>query len=138
MTAPEIQRGKERQPENVEELEKTVTVDTLHNDEALKVLANYAGDEEWTPEEERKLVRKIDRRLLSILCLTYGLQYYDKAMLSQAVRRTFQLMTGLTQFPGRRFLDCAKTSISMWVLDTPCQHRSFTLDSSLALILLSF
>jgi hypothetical protein len=70
----------------LEDLKKAITVDTLHNDEALKVLANYQGDETWTAEEEKRLTRKIDRRLLSILCITYGLQYYDKAMLSQAVR----------------------------------------------------
>jgi hypothetical protein len=70
---------------HLEDIKKTITVDTLHNDEALKVLAAYQGDETWT-EEEKKLTRKIDRRLLSILCITYGLQYYDKAMLSQAVR----------------------------------------------------
>jgi hypothetical protein len=71
--AQEIQTEGEKQPETIEQLRKTITVDTIHNDEALKVLANYAGDEEWTEEEEKKLVRKIDRRLLSILCLTYGL-----------------------------------------------------------------
>jgi hypothetical protein len=71
---------------HLEDIKKTITVDTLHNDEALKVLAAYQGDETWTEEEEKKLTRKIDRRLLSILCITYGLQYYDKAMLSQAVR----------------------------------------------------
>ena len=70
---------------HLEDIKKTITVDTLHNDEALKVLAAYQGDETWTEEEEKKLTRKIDRRLLSILCITYGLQYYDKAMLSQAV-----------------------------------------------------
>jgi hypothetical protein len=78
---------KESKAIQLEDLKKTITVDTLHNDEALKVLANYQGEETWTPEEEKKLTRKIDRRLLSILCITYGLQYYDKAMLSQAVRR---------------------------------------------------
>lgn len=77
--------GKDTNAEQLEELKKSITVDTLHNDEALKVLANYQGDETWTAEEEKKLTRKIDRRLLSILCVTYGLQYYDKAMLSQAV-----------------------------------------------------
>ena len=66
-------------------LSKAVSIDTVHNDEALKVLATYEGDQEWTEEEEKRLRRKIDRRLLSILCATYGLQYYDKAMLSQAV-----------------------------------------------------
>lgn len=80
-----ISVGKDNNAAQLEDLKKTITVDTLHNDEALKVLANYHGDETWTTEEEKKLRRKIDRRLLSILCITYGLQYYDKAMLSQAV-----------------------------------------------------
>lgn len=84
MADQEIQAEK-HSPETVEDLRKTTTIDTLHNDEAMKVLATYDGDQEWTPAEEKKLVRKIDRRLLSILCATYGLQYYDKAMLSQAV-----------------------------------------------------
>ena len=81
-----INGAKDANAAHVEDLKKTITVDTLHNDEALKVLANYQGEETWTAEEEKKLTRKIDRRLLSILCITYGLQYYDKAMLSQAVR----------------------------------------------------
>lgn len=67
------------------ELKKTTTIDTLHNDEALKVLVTYTGDETWNEKEEKRVTRKIDRRLLPILCATYGLQYYDKAMLSQAV-----------------------------------------------------
>jgi hypothetical protein len=70
---------------NSEDLQKSTTVDTIHNDEAVKVIAHYGGDEAWTEKEETKLRRKIDRRLLSILCITYGLQYYDKAMLGQAV-----------------------------------------------------
>lgn len=81
-----ISVAKDANAAHLEELKKTITVDTLHKDEALKVLASYQGDETWTEEEEKKLTRKIDRRLLSILCITYGLQYYDKAMLSQAVR----------------------------------------------------
>lgn len=71
---------------SVNDLDKSKTVDTVHGDEAVKVLAGYGGDEEWTELEEKKLRRKIDRKLLSILCITYGLQYYDKAMLAQAVR----------------------------------------------------
>jgi hypothetical protein len=76
--SPDI--GKDTNTTQLEELKKTITVDTLHNDEGLRVLANYQGDETWTAEEEKKLTRKIDRRLLSILCVTYGLQYYDKAV----------------------------------------------------------
>jgi hypothetical protein len=72
-------------PKTLEELKHSRTIDTIHQDEALCVLAQYAGDETWTPEEEKKLCRRIDRKLLSLLVTTYGLQYYDKAMLSQAV-----------------------------------------------------
>lgn len=67
------------------------TVDTVHNDEAVKVLEAYSGDQSWTEEEERKLKRKIDWRLMPILCMTYGLVYYDKAMLSQAVSSQFPM-----------------------------------------------
>jgi hypothetical protein len=67
------------------EIGKSATLDTVHNDEAIKVLANYTGDEVWTDEEEKKVLRRIDWKLMPILCVTYGLQYYDKAMFSQAV-----------------------------------------------------
>lgn len=60
-------------------------VDTVHNDEALRVIAGYQGNSEWTEQEEKKLRRKVDWKLMPVLCMTYGLQYYDKAMLSQAV-----------------------------------------------------
>lgn len=72
----------------IEEAQKDLkkqAVDTTHTDEAMKVLVNYEGEETWTQQEEKKVLRKIDRRLLSLLICTYGLQYYDKAMLSQAV-----------------------------------------------------
>lgn len=69
---------------------KTRTVDTVHNDESLQVLANYHGDPNWDEAEEDKLRRKVDWKLLPVLCITYGLQYYDKAMLSQAVCTFFR------------------------------------------------
>jgi hypothetical protein len=67
------------------DLHHTQTVDTIHMDEAMKVIAAYDGEQTWTDMEEKKLRRRIDKKLLSILCITYGLQYYDKAMLAQAV-----------------------------------------------------
>ncbi|OOQ88493.1 putative allantoate permease [Penicillium brasilianum] len=80
------------------EIEKAATLDTIHNDEAIKVLANYTGDETWTEEEEKKLIRRIDWKLMPILCVTYGLQYYDKAMFSQAalfgIRNDLELDVG--------------------------------------------
>lgn len=65
------QEEHENTPEALD-LDKHVVVDTVHKDEAMKVLANYTGDEAWDPEEERLLRRKIDRRLIPILCITYG------------------------------------------------------------------
>lgn len=65
---------------------KPALVDTVHDDEAMKVFASYDGDQTWNAAEEKQLRKKIDRRLLPILCLTYALQYYDKGMISQAVR----------------------------------------------------
>jgi hypothetical protein len=67
------------------DLKHTKTVDTVHQDEAMKVLQNYTGDEAWSPSEEKQVQRIIDWRLMPCLCATYCLQYYDKAMLGQAV-----------------------------------------------------
>lgn len=71
--------------ETVAEARKAGVIDTVHKDEAMKVLATYEGDLHWTEQEEKVLARKIDFKLLPMLVLTYGLQYYDKAMLAQAV-----------------------------------------------------
>ncbi|KAH8696466.1 MFS transporter [Talaromyces proteolyticus] len=86
-------------------LQKTVTVDTVHGDEATTVLANYHGDPTWDDDEEKRVKRKIDYRLLPILCATYGLQYYDKTMLSQAA--LFGLFKDLELETGNRFSFCA-------------------------------
>ncbi|KAF1814731.1 allantoate permease [Eremomyces bilateralis CBS 781.70] len=85
----------------VEDHVKAATVDTIHGDEAMKVLANYRGEETWTEEEEKKLRRRIDFKLMPILCITYGLQFYDKAMLSQAA--LFGLRSDLDLNVGDRY-----------------------------------
>lgn len=54
-------------------------------DEALKVLEGENGEViELTPEDERKLLRKIDLNLMPLLCLVYGLNYLDKTTVSYA------------------------------------------------------
>lgn len=58
---------------------------SVAENDALKVISAYTGDREWTPDEEKKLVRKIDLQMMSLLAVSYGLQYYDKALLGQAV-----------------------------------------------------
>lgn len=52
-------------------------------DEALKIFEE--GEViTMTPEEEKKLLRKIDLHLMPLLCLVYGLNYLDKTTLSYA------------------------------------------------------
>ncbi|KAF1813347.1 MFS transporter [Eremomyces bilateralis CBS 781.70] len=67
-------------------IKQTITVDTLHNDEAMKVLGNARTTDavDWDEDEERRLVRKLDWKLMPLLFLTFGLQFYDKALLSSA------------------------------------------------------
>jgi hypothetical protein len=62
------------------DLKASKTIDTVHNDEAMKVLQAYTGETDWTPQEEKQVQRTIDWRLMPCLCMTYCLQYYDKAM----------------------------------------------------------
>lgn len=69
-----------------EDIKQTVTVDTVHNDDAAKVLGNYHDQRDWTADEEKRLLRKLDRLILPLLFSAYALQFYDKGMLSHAVR----------------------------------------------------
>lgn len=74
---------------------------TEAGDEAAKVLNSYDGPTSWEVAEERKLRRKIDWRLMPVLCFTYALQYYDKSMLSQAA--LFGLIEDLNLGVGGRY-----------------------------------
>lgn len=83
---------------NVKASPELTSIDTIHGDEAAIILGSYTGEETWTEREETQVRRRIDWRLMPILCVTYGLQYYDKAMLSQAaifgLREDLHLKTG--------------------------------------------
>ncbi|PNS14371.1 hypothetical protein CAC42_6884 [Sphaceloma murrayae] len=85
--------------------EKSEILDTIHNDEALKVLSTYVGDTEWSKEEEDILRRRIDWNLMPVLCFTYALQYYDKSMISAAA--LFGLRTDLELTTGNRYSFCS-------------------------------
>lgn len=82
-------------------------LDVLLNpdDEAAKILINYSAANPhltgWTEDEENRLKRKVDFRLMPILCLIYGMHYYDKAMISQAALFGLQEDLGLNR--GTRF-----------------------------------
>ncbi|OBT52226.1 hypothetical protein VE04_07541, partial [Pseudogymnoascus sp. 24MN13] len=87
--------------EDLCEAKKVQTFDTLHDDEALRVIANYQENETWSTVEEKHLLRKIDYQLMPILFFTYALQYHDKAMLSQAA--LFGLREDLKLNVGNRY-----------------------------------
>jgi hypothetical protein len=72
--------------EDIEASKPINTVAALHDDEGVTVVNEYTGEKEWTSDEEKKVVRKIDLRLLTLLTASYGLQFYDKTMMGQAVR----------------------------------------------------
>ena len=71
-----------------------VTVESLENgddfeereirDKAYKILKGHI-DEAITPEESKRVRRKIDWRILPLITLVYGMNYVDKAALSWAV-----------------------------------------------------
>lgn len=93
---------------------KESETDTLHlrldlllnpDDEAAKILMDYTAANphltRWTAAEEDALVRQIDWKIMPVLCVTYALQWYDKAMLSQAA--LFGLIEDLGLGDGGRY-----------------------------------
>lgn len=76
-----------------EPLERTIksypSADSYRRDEASRIIEEYAaqgGAQEWAEFEEKRLRRKIDWRLVPVLCFTLFLQFYDKNIIAQAVR----------------------------------------------------
>ncbi|KAF9883321.1 hypothetical protein FE257_003739 [Aspergillus nanangensis] len=98
---------------------KTTGLDTEHIDHVLDAAATphdmtnkskndaqllvdtYTGAKDWSPSEEARIRHKIDRKLLTMLCCTYSLQYYDKAVLGQAA--IFGLQDDLDLSIGNRY-----------------------------------
>ncbi|TGJ79652.1 hypothetical protein E0Z10_g9114 [Xylaria hypoxylon] len=54
-------------------------------DEAFELVAAHAGETIiLDPEEQKRLLKKIDRHLMPFLCVVYGLNFLDKTTLSYA------------------------------------------------------
>ena len=70
-------------------------------------------------------MRRLDRKLLSLLIITYGLQYYDKAMLSQAVRQGLSGSNALAD-QIRPSSDCEQTLVLQRAIGILCQPLSST------------
>ena len=57
----------------MDEVKNLDLIEIVHNDEAVKVLASYSGDQNQEPLEEKTLVREVDRKLLPIMCITLAI-----------------------------------------------------------------
>ena len=57
-------------------------IDNNDPDDALKLVGGEVVV--LTPEDERRLLKKIDRNMMPLLCIVYGLNYLDKTTLSYA------------------------------------------------------
>ncbi|KAL4886717.1 major facilitator superfamily domain-containing protein [Aspergillus karnatakaensis] len=68
-------------PSGHEDLDQKVQADPFI---ARDVNIQEVLDLEYTPEDEKRVVRKLDLVFLPIFLITYGLQYLDKVALSQA------------------------------------------------------
>ena len=54
-------------------------------DDALKIYQALGGEHvDYTDEQARRVLRKIDFIMLPVMCTVYGLQYLDKTTLSYA------------------------------------------------------
>ncbi|KAL3445409.1 major facilitator superfamily domain-containing protein [Aspergillus insuetus] len=98
MSTPDNEMDKEAVPEHRETLPDPKSIE---GNQAQTIISSYTGNQEWSPTEEKRLVRKIDLHLMSLLALSYGLQYYDKALLGQAA--IFGLRDDLHLDIGNRF-----------------------------------
>ncbi|RWA06490.1 hypothetical protein EKO27_g8615 [Xylaria grammica] len=74
-----------REPDGVEVKHMPKHVADNDADEALRLVAAHAGETIiLDAEEQKKLLRKIDRHMMPFLCIVYGLNYLDKTTLSYA------------------------------------------------------
>jgi len=64
----------------------------------------------FTPEEERKLIRKLDLWIVPLMMVTYTLQSYDKGIMSAATQFGFNTDLGLTTVTGHTASGAAITN----------------------------
>lgn len=78
-----------RTPQSLE----AIDIDTKDMDTAKHLEVSTQGIS-WTPEEEKKLVRKIDTYLLPTIWLMYLLSYMDRTKYAAASRLVFHANSG--------------------------------------------
>ncbi|EJT98403.1 MFS general substrate transporter [Dacryopinax primogenitus] len=97
MSTPEVEKAPSAEDEGriSKDVEAHISVRLDDGDEALKIVLEEEGSVSMTPEEEAALLRKIDWHILPLLCIVYGLQYWDKTTLSYSSIMGIQTATHL-------------------------------------------
>lgn len=72
-----------------------------------------SGELTWTPEEEKKLVRKVDLFLLPTIWLMYLLSYMDRTKFVHPPSTMIDLTNVTSASAMRRLQDCKLTFISL-------------------------
>ncbi|KAJ5992596.1 hypothetical protein N7451_008320 [Penicillium sp. IBT 35674x] len=75
-------------------------VEKLNLEEVEKVDEMNKNVDPFSPEEERRLVRKLDLWIVPLMMFTYMLQSYDKGIMSAATQFNFNDDLGLTTIVG--------------------------------------
>ena len=99
---------------------KPVTVDTVRSNEAMKPITAYASDRAWNPEGEKLIVRNIDTKLISIMALSYILQYRCVSLMTSTLLRSINA-TKKTYVVCRDFSSYARTSYYLLTASIPWQ-----------------
>lgn len=70
---------KEISTDHYESKDRSSSDNSVHKDEE-----SPSSQLEWTPEEEKKLVRKVDLRVFPMMCIVFGLSLLDRTNISAA------------------------------------------------------
>ncbi|KAK3643226.1 hypothetical protein LTR56_010374 [Elasticomyces elasticus] len=100
--------------------EGRTTFETSSLDSHYKPIDSYEGrhrydpDFEWTPAEEKRVVRKIDYKICSWVCLMFFALQLDRGNISQALSDNMLDETLASQptniIPAKRFFTCVSSS----------------------------
>jgi len=94
-------------PTEMQYLEGDITADPKPD---LDEIEQAKAENDFTPEEERRLVRKIDLWIVPLMMVTYTLQSYDKGILSAATQFGLNTDLGLTTVIGHTAAGVAITN----------------------------
>lgn len=109
--------AKEISTTHYESRERSSSDNSLRKDEETS-----SSELEWTEEEEKKLVRKIDFRVFPMMCIVFGLSLLDRTNISAAYIAGKELgLRGLSMLTSAR--SCERFTITNRLTLLNCSAR---------------